>query len=211
MRGWGHTSALPAGWLPALPPAARSRLRWLPPPRAQRWGAGVPVPHCPVGSSDIPLGPGRRGLTPAAFPSSREAESEPPSTKRQRTVAPEAGQSDQRKRKRREILSSPSLELPANSVPRTADQVRPCASTLPAPLPTQPLGALGRSPQRFLVPTTARWVPISLPLSLAELPQACVLLVAGSCPPAPCLRVCSSGVKIYPPAPPCPNALGRSC
>ncbi|XP_074700162.1 uncharacterized protein LOC141931654 [Strix aluco] len=47
--------------------------------------------------------------------SSREAELEPPSTKWQRTVAPEAGQSDQRKRKWREILSSPSLELPAAS------------------------------------------------------------------------------------------------
>ncbi|XP_074743758.1 uncharacterized protein LOC141951436 [Strix uralensis] len=47
--------------------------------------------------------------------SSREAELEPPSTKRQRTVVPEAGQSDQRKRKWREILSSPSLELPAAS------------------------------------------------------------------------------------------------
>ncbi|CAM9701798.1 unnamed protein product, partial [Bubo scandiacus] len=47
--------------------------------------------------------------------SSREAELEPPSTKRQCTVVPEAGESDQRKRKRREILSSPSLELPAAS------------------------------------------------------------------------------------------------
>ncbi|CAM9135114.1 unnamed protein product, partial [Bubo scandiacus] len=48
----------------------------------------VPVPHCPVGSSGIPLRPGRRGLTPAAFPSSREAELEPPSTKRQCTGDP---------------------------------------------------------------------------------------------------------------------------
>ncbi|XP_074703531.1 ubiquitin carboxyl-terminal hydrolase 36 isoform X4 [Strix aluco] len=47
--------------------------------------------------------------------SSREAESGPPSTKQQRTVAPESGESDHRKRKRREILSSPSLELPAAS------------------------------------------------------------------------------------------------
>ncbi|XP_074745393.1 ubiquitin carboxyl-terminal hydrolase 36 isoform X2 [Strix uralensis] len=47
--------------------------------------------------------------------SSREAESGLPSTKQQRTVAPESGESDHRKRKRREILSSPSLELPAAS------------------------------------------------------------------------------------------------
>ncbi|XP_074703590.1 ubiquitin carboxyl-terminal hydrolase 36-like [Strix aluco] len=47
--------------------------------------------------------------------SSREAELEPPSTKRQRTVAPEGGESDQRKHRWREILSSLSLELPAAS------------------------------------------------------------------------------------------------
>lgn len=104
---------------------------------------------------------------------------------KQQRVEPGASESEHRKRKRRESLSSPASEQPAaNGIHTTDSTPGMTLCTCPtsgawqgraaARLPAQPLRAL------------------SEPRTWLTYPQTCVLLPQGSCPVVPWMRVSSS-------------------